>query len=189
MAFVDNRPLFTHCLFSLGFFLVACVAQNHGQSTITMQKKAVNDFNMMLESIVNAEGLFDQYGSIDAAVWKKDESGQLVPIYQGAFGMAQYEHAIDYLGNISGTTPSPQLKIVVDKYLASHPDVPALNSSEKRNLYRIASNTKSVISVAAFLMHKNYGLQLDDKVKFKYDTVSYFCYNISELTEKPVKNG
>ena len=66
MAFVDNRLLFTHCLLSLGFFLVACVTQN--ESTIAMQKKAVNDFNMMLESIVNAEGLFDQYGSIDAAV-------------------------------------------------------------------------------------------------------------------------
>ena len=139
-------------------YLFCQVAATSSESDI------VSEFNTLLSNIVNQEGLFDNYGSIDAAIWKKDVSGKVVPIYQGAFGMAQYKRARDYLGKINGTMPSPGLKTVVEQYLDDHPDIPALNDERKRNIYRIASNTKAVIGVAAFMMHKKYGLDLDEKV-------------------------
>ena len=129
--------------------------------------RVVDEFNEMLASMVDNDGLFDKHGSIDAAVWKKDESGRHIPIYQGSFGMAQYKRAKEDLADITGRTPSPQLKAIADG-LGAHPDVKAMNSTDKRNIYRIASNTKSLIGVTAFWLKKHHGLNLDDKISPKF---------------------
>lgn len=148
---------------------------------------ALKDFNDMLVSHVSLSKVYDDRGSIDAAVWKNGDKGDMIPLYQKAFGMAQSTYA---KMNFSGSLPSKQLKVVADRLKEIEElslNVPALNDTSKgRNIYRIASNTKSFIGVAAMYMSKKLGLDLDDKIH-KYVDLS--SLGIAHNWNKPTKEN
>lgn len=124
-----------------------------------------DDFQRMLQTHMADDGLFDEFGSLDIAVMKKDALGRENIVYQKAYGMAQHELANDVLSEVKGKVITPGLKVAVEN-IKGAPDLRALNMPEKRNIYRIGSLTKAIVGVAALIMKKRYDLNLHDKVKF-----------------------
>lgn len=125
----------------------------------------LNEIDETLKQLVDEKGLFDGYGSLDIGVWKK-QNGKISTIYEKAYGLAQYKSLKSSLPNIKGKILFDSIEEAVES-LEDLPNVPALNSG-RRNLYRIASNTKMFVGVAALMMNKKYGLNLDEKVSLFY---------------------
>lgn len=150
-------------------------------------EQVLKDLKNLLEvNVVTDNGLFDGIGSIDVAVYKRspiqNNTRQITRLFLKSFGKSQVSNVATKASKIQGYTPLEGLKKIASTSFPKKPDVLGSNTADKRNQYRIASNTKTFIGVAANLLASNHGLDLDEKVYIFYvktsckDCFSLLCF-------------
>ncbi|XP_057291476.1 uncharacterized protein LOC130614098 [Hydractinia symbiolongicarpus] len=137
-------------------------------------QKIIKELESILQKNVKNQ-LFDGAGSIDVTVWKRNQNqSELIPIYLKSFGKSQVANISKEIVHIKTRSPWNNLKDISNRYLPAIPDVDGnmYGDAGKRNQYRIASNTKTFIGIAADMLAEKHGLNLDEKLHPKYVNLS-----------------
>lgn len=143
-------------------------------STPISQAKILKSFDEIFTSLVSTDdGLFDQLGSLDFAVWKREGTGGPVPLFSKSYGKSQVKNVSNELSKLHTSKPSGDLNRIADKYMPMLLDVSTKDGEVSgRNQYRIASITKTFIGLAANLLNATNGLDLDAKISPNYVNLS-----------------
>lgn len=146
-------------------------ANDNGVSDNSNVQKVLDELEGLLKNNVDNENhLFDGIGSIDVAVYKwtpKKSIDVIEPLLQKSFGRSQVQSVAEKVSKLNGSKPLVDLKKIANESFPRQPNVPGMNPIDPtgpRNQYRIASNTKTFIGVAAHLLANRHGLNLDEKV-------------------------
>ncbi len=132
----------------------------------------IEEFDAILASYVDKDGFFDQVGALDVAVWKRRAgSDDVVRVYESSLGKAQNMRLRDASADFDGTDFLESLQALTTQAQPLVPDVDA--RIEHRHRYRIASNTKTFVGLAAARFEAMYPtFDLDMKVSPRFIDLS-----------------